>query len=193
METVMIVVAGGAIILAIMVAIMNKMKSPTQNTQAGFGAIGVPGVRPKGPPPPMPPMPAHLDKDGRKKKFRNKKGWRAPAGHYFNKEDELYTDAGELIMDMMLMAQLCGEQYDAVEPAPQEIESAHGTVPVPVDTESAASEVTPTSDFSDLNTAPSTPVSAPAPEPYSVPEPSYGGGGGYGGGGDSGGDSGGDD
>ncbi len=98
----------------------------------------VPGVRPIGPPPPMPPCPA--------KKMRNKRGWKAPVGHYFGNDGELFTDAGEMILDMMIAAQLCGEPTKL---AP----GVESPAPDPVSEPASVAEVTSESSFSDLQTA----------------------------------------
>lgn len=158
METIAITVASVAIGLAIIIAIKNavtgRRKNVSQeNAPSAVAALGTMaaarttlGVKPEGPPPPMPPM----------KKRVNKRGWRAPAGHYFNDRDELFTDAGDLILEMMMVAQLCGEQYDGdvideVVPV-MEIEEPVGTETIASRPEPVVSEVTPSSSFSDLQT-----------------------------------------
>lgn len=185
METAMIVVAVGAIVLAAVLLLVKQMKRSANPPQsAGFAAMRVPSVKPKGPPPPMPPE----KKQWKVKKMKNKRGWKAPAGHYFNDDDELVTDLGSLIVNMSLIAQLCGERHDGfnVELVPKE----------PVGTETIAShpepaaEVTSDSSLDDLQTKDTghTPVS------HSGSTHSYDSGGdcssGGGGGCDSGGDSG---
>lgn len=187
METWLLYVAGGAMLLAVLMWLTSRGKKSASQTgccsdSPAMGTMAVPSVKPKGPPPPMPPMPSHLDKDGRKKRFRNTKGWTAPAGHYFNDDGELFTDDGDLITDMLMIANLCGID-DYVEEA-EVIETAE-----PVGTETIASgpgisEVSPSSD---LHTAPSIPVSASEPARSYTPDPTPNFGGGDSGGGDSGG------
>lgn len=187
MDITMVFVAGGAILLAVLMWLFKRKSQSSQSSQTTCSsppAMGVMGVKPKGPPPPMPPA--------RKtnKKYRNKKGWSAPSGHYFDDNDCLFTDAGDMIADILMIADLCGiddyapsteDGYTAEECAEHEHEAAAAAE----DVKEPVSEVSPSSDFSDLHTAPSAPVSAPAPAPAPsyTPEPSS-----YGGGDDSGGD-----
>ncbi len=138
-----IIVAGGAGVavgLVIMIVMAKKIKASSRNPGSTDCCAdrGVPGVRPIGPPPPMPPCPA--------KKMSNKRGWKAPAGHYFGNDDELFTDAGEMILDMMIVAQLCGEP---IKLAP-DVESP---APDPLSEPVSVAEVTSESSFSDLQTA----------------------------------------
>lgn len=135
METTMMVVAIGAIVsAAILFIVKHLQRSAKPQESAGFAAMGyrpkaddpvlrtglhstcqpVPGVKPEGPPPPMP-----QEKDKKQwatNKMQNKRGWKAPAGHHFNDIDVLVTDVGSLIIDMAMIAQLCGESYEASEP-----------------------------------------------------------------------------
>lgn len=185
MEMTMLYVAGGAMMLAIVMWLAKRGKSKnSQTTHASppaMGVMGVPSVKPKGPPPPMPSA-----RKAQNRRYRNRKGWTAPSGHYFNDADELFTDAGDLIVDMLIIANLCGID-DYVKEVAEVDES------VSTETIASGSEVGPSSDFSDLHTAPSTSVSVPEPAPA---QSYYGGGsGGDSGGYDSGGgcDSGGDD
>ena len=174
METVLLIVAGSAIVLAIVIAIKNKVKSPEKTEKpVGSTYFGPMAASPK---------PAKA----RSQRRNNKKGWRAPVGHYFDDDDQLYTDAGDLILDTMMVAQLCGERYDApveeiVEPAPAE-ESAMGAGVEAVGSETIASRP------GESEIA----ASKTRQESYSAPEPSgYGGDSCDSGGSDS--DSGGDD
>lgn len=165
-STLALVVAFGAIALAILMAIMKKAKGPVENTQDS-AVLAPKAVKP-------PPTP---------RRRQNKHGWRAPSGYYFNDDDELVTDVGDIIMDMMTIALLCGEQYDSEE-APV-IEEAVGSETIasrPNELEAAASATASASastSFSDTDR-------------HSSPEPSYSGGDSCDSGGDSGGDCGGD-
>lgn len=138
--TIMMFVAGGAILLAIVLGIAKAMKGSKKK---------VPGVRPEG------------AAQGARKQ-QNKRGWRAPAGHYFNDADELIDEVGNLIIDMMIIAELCNEPYDGV------VVSAA----VPIE-----ENLVPTIEEGPIESAPV--VSAPEPVPsYSAPDPSPSDGGG---------------
>lgn len=203
MEAWLLYAAGVAIVIAILMWLF-KGKPKSQSSQTSCSsppAVGVMGVKPKGPPPPMPAKTqAKVDKKYRNRKYRSRKGWRAPAGYYFDEDDCLFTDTGDLIGDMIMIAHLCGidnyvpsvaDGYTAEEVAEHEHEAAVHDAAVVLT--SPESEVTPNTDFSSLHTAPSTPVSAPEPAPtpsYEPPAPSYsepssysGGGSDYSGGG----------
>jgi hypothetical protein len=192
METIPIVIAGAAIVGAIIIAIVQATKKRKKNASSGDVNIGLaPMVA--SPKPPHSATEYHAPAPVRNRNRRNKRGWRAPAGHYFDDDDQLHTDAGDLILDMIMIAQLCGEQHD-----PDAV-LGHESHEIPVEavgSETIASrpvesEVSPSTSFSDLQTAEETTRHEPAPS-YSDPEPSYGGGDSYDSGGDSGG-GGGDD
>ncbi len=136
-----IIIACGAMIglaIVIVIALVRKAKASSCDKLDCCADREVPGVRPIGPPPPMPSCP--------EKKVRNKRGWKAPSGHYFNDNDELFTDAGEMILDMMIIAQLCGESTTT---AP----NVESLAPDPVSEPAPVAEVTSESSFSDLQTA----------------------------------------
>lgn len=174
--TLLPVVAGGAIGLAVLTWILGRasQKAGPPNERP------VPGVTPKGPPPPMPPAP---------KKIVNRRGWRAPNGYHFNDADELVSITGDLILDLMIVADLCDASYDGgSESAPEEVavESECCSEVKEVAPEPVAAEVSPYPVASDLPTADDTTFRHSAPEPAS-----YGGSDSDSGGCDSGG--GGDD
>lgn len=130
METTMMVVAVGAIVLAVVLFIVKQLqRSAKPQESAGFAAMGVPGVKPKGPPPPMP----QEKRQWKTKKMQNKRGWKAPAGHHFDDDDELVTDLGSSIVDMAIIAQLCGERYEVSEPVGTETIASHPE-PIPIQT-----------------------------------------------------------
>ena len=132
METVLLVVAGGAVCLAILIAIANKIKgSPTKEERPAGSMYFAPVT-------PVIPVAmggarfqansatdqAVADRAAARAKRGqrlNRRGWRAPEGHYFDDDDCLFTDAGDAILDLVIMAQLCGESYDpSEESAPTE-------------------------------------------------------------------------
>lgn len=130
--------AGLAIVIAIMNRLMGKIHVPKQ-TSAGSQCRAIPGNQ----------------------KQCNKRGWRAPADHYFDANDELYTDAGDLIMDLSMAAVLCGEvlepgqaTFESPVEAPED--SVIGAEAVGLETIASypvESEVASHSDFGSLQTS----------------------------------------
>lgn len=141
--TMMLIVAGGAMVIAIMLAIVQKVKGTHPQQQESTNPTK----------PAMSPMSVakrqsevlHGIREPSKRR-RNKRGWQAPAGHYFGDDDQLYTDAGDLILEMAMVAQLCGERYYEEPEVPSApIEEAIASRPV-------AAEVGASTSFSDLQT-----------------------------------------
>ena len=129
-----------AVIALVGICVLIKSKKAQPKNRATIGAMGVPGVRPLGPPPPMPP---------RAKRRLNNKGWTAPGGHHFNEADQLVDEAGELIVDMVMTAQLCGVTDFITKDREQA--DQHDAHPA-VGPEASRAEVTPSTSFSDLQT-----------------------------------------
>lgn len=144
--------------------------------------MGVPSIKPLRPAPPMPGQSNAKWLEGRIpppppiKRQCNKRGWRAPNNHYFNGNGELFTDAGDLIVDMFIIATLCGEQYDGVEETPAVLEAVGSET---IASRPVEAEVSPDTNSGEDTTR------------HSSPEPSYGGDSSYDS--DDGGDDGGDD
>jgi len=116
------------------------------------------------------------------RKRANKRGWKAPAGHYFNELDELVTITGDLVLDLIIIAQLCGEEY--TEPAPIE-EPDPASMEEPVGTETIASHPEPVEVASDTKTSSYSDTSSyDSGDSYDSGGDSGGGGGDSGGGGD---------
>jgi uncharacterized membrane protein YgcG len=171
MELIFALIAGGCILVAILIGIAQKARgSSEQNSQPSLG-VGTMAAQPSG-------------NNGPARRRRNRRGWQAPARHHFNDDDELVDDVGNIIIDLVTIASLCGEQYYPPEDAAPVEEAS--PEPDHSSSEPVASEVTPSTSFSDLQTDDSTRYSGGG---------SYSGGGYDGGGYDGGGgcDSGGGD
>ncbi len=145
-------IIGAAVVVIILVLLLGKKSSSpaerSNQSQTGASATGAASAA------------AAMSARPKKRKQRNKKGWMAPDGHYFDDDDQLYSDSGELILDMMIVASLCGQtildpSYETCDQggAPESVPEIHHTEHVSAH---ASAEVTSRSDFSSIQTETST-------------------------------------
>jgi hypothetical protein len=192
-EMIPIVIAGAAGAAAVIIAVVQRSKKRRQASSPSEAAFAPMAASLK----PSAPVSSKGDRSLvlvspkvpiSKRRRKDKKGRVAPEGYYFDDDGILYDLTGNVFTDFMIIDQLCNVSCaESVESVIEEKPvNAEPSQPEP------ASEVTPSTSFSDLQIE-SPKHSAPVAEPsYSAPESSYSdSGGGDSGGYDSGGDSGG--
>lgn len=188
MDTIAIWIAGGAIGLAIVLGIVKALRpkaSQFAESNDSFGIDSVAGAA----------MGAPISEQRR----RNKRGWNAPSNHWFDDDGHLHDDTGNLIMDMLIIAELCGviDMIPGIGPDGQDYIPGSNYVEQAGDVDKVEKDLDISSGSGTVGTetiAKPEPVVTPTPEVEPIaaspaPEPAKFDGGGYGGGGYDGGDS----
>lgn len=175
--TILIVAAVAAVLLAIILWVTGGSKKRAEEKP-------LVGVKPIEPIPAPPPMKTTAASPSVTKRMKNKRGWKAPAGHYFNEMDQLVNDIGDVIIDMMIIAELCGEEYTVIDDLTHEsadsaeiaddsgVELTEEPAP-PID-ESATTEPAPAVEpvgTENISSPPQPAPVAPAPLPDPAPSP----------------------